>query len=110
MTRIRIEAKSDVTNIGILKSFILHHPFCPKAKDIIEIVFTGLSAEKTNAKIGWIGTGIMGAPMAGHLLDGLQWQNRVFRISALRRDGTEQMCQAIYTQLESMGAEPNDAA
>lgn len=44
-----------------------------------------------------------------HLLDGLQWHNPVFRISALRRDGTERMCQAIYTHLESRNSEPNDA-
>jgi 3-hydroxyisobutyrate dehydrogenase len=28
-----------------------------------------ISADKSTAKIGWIGTGIMGAPMAGHLVD-----------------------------------------
>jgi hypothetical protein len=39
----RPRPNSDVTNMGISRSFILHLPFCPKATDIIGIVFTGLS-------------------------------------------------------------------
>ena len=35
------------------------------------------------------------------LIDGLQWRNPVFRISALRRDGTEQLCQTVYAYLVS---------
>jgi GTP-binding protein len=36
-----------------------------------------------------------------HLIDGLQWQGPVFRISALRRNGTEQLCQTVYAYLVS---------
>ncbi len=34
------------------------------------------------------------------LLAGLEWQGPVFRVSALRRDGTEKLCQAVYAYLQ----------
>jgi GTP-binding protein len=43
------------------------------------------------------------------LVDGLQWHNPVFRISALRRTGTEELCQTVYAYLESsQDCERND--
>ncbi|MDH3712643.1 MAG: GTPase ObgE, partial [Gammaproteobacteria bacterium] len=42
------------------------------------------------------------------LIEGLQWQNPVFRISALRRDGTKELCQTVYAYLEARDREQND--
>ena len=42
------------------------------------------------------------------LLAGLEWQGPVFRVSALRRDGTEKLCQAVYAYLQSQREAEHD--
>ena len=42
------------------------------------------------------------------LLDGLDWHNRSFRISALQRQGTVELCHAVYDYLQTLEPERTD--
>ena len=42
--------------------------------------------ESTDIKVGWIGTGVMGGPMCGHLMDKLGYKTLVYNRTKSKAD------------------------